>query len=122
MWPVFVNSQYADFATGSEFSLGAMADSLYEYLPKQYMLLGGLVPQYLHMYESFMNAAKKTLFFRPMNPDNKDILISGGGRASGNEITRDSSGESHVYKLTNRNPEYLFSEPRECILYHSRPL
>ena len=92
MWPVFVNSRDADFANGSEFSLGAMADSLYEYLPKQHMLLGGLLPQYRRMYENSMDAAKSSLFFRPMNPDNKDLLLSGVARSSGDEIHLDSSG------------------------------
>lgn len=34
MWPVFVNAQTEDFSRDTFFSLGAMADSLYEYLPK----------------------------------------------------------------------------------------
>jgi len=34
MWPVVVNPQAADLGTDTGFTLGAMADSLYEYLPK----------------------------------------------------------------------------------------
>lgn len=34
MWPIVVNSARPDFGDDSSFSLGAMADSVYEYLPK----------------------------------------------------------------------------------------
>ena len=54
-----------------------MADSLYEYLPKEYLLLGGAQPQYREMYKSAIKAAKQAMFFRPMTPDNRDILMSG---------------------------------------------
>jgi mannosyl-oligosaccharide alpha-1,2-mannosidase len=55
-----------------------MADSLYEYIPKEYLMLGGNSAQYRSMYEKFADAAKKHLFFRPMIPStNRDILISG---------------------------------------------
>lgn len=60
-----------------EFTLGGLADSAYEYLPKQYMLLGGLEDKYQRMYEMAIEASKKHLFFRPMLPDDRDILLSG---------------------------------------------
>ena len=60
-----------------KFSLGGMADSTYEYLPKQYMLLGGLVPQYRSMYEEAIEAANKYLLVRPMLPEDRDVLILG---------------------------------------------
>ena len=34
MWPVLVNTPNVDFVSDNTFSLGAMSDSLYEYLPK----------------------------------------------------------------------------------------
>jgi mannosyl-oligosaccharide alpha-1,2-mannosidase len=34
MWPVVVNAKAGDFADYSGFTIGGMADSLYEYLPK----------------------------------------------------------------------------------------
>jgi mannosyl-oligosaccharide alpha-1,2-mannosidase len=34
MWPVVVNAQMLDFTVGTGFTLGGMADSMYEYLPK----------------------------------------------------------------------------------------
>lgn len=48
------------------FSLGAQADSTYEYLPKEYMLLGGQNEQYRTMYEKAMAATREHLLFRPM--------------------------------------------------------
>lgn len=60
-----------------EFTLGGEADSVYEYLPKQYMLLGGLEEKYQKMYEMAIETSKKYLFFRPMLPDNRDVLLSG---------------------------------------------
>ena len=77
MWPIVVNAHKPDTTETGDFSLGAMSDSLYEYLPKQYMLLGGRLPEYREMYEYAMETAKSNLFFRPMNQQNKDILISG---------------------------------------------
>ena len=56
------------------FSLGSRSDSTYEYLPKQYLLLGGLDEQYRDMYEKAMRTAKKYLFYRPMiNDQSRDL-------------------------------------------------
>ncbi|MCJ1321508.1 hypothetical protein MMC15_006853 [Xylographa vitiligo] len=78
MWPVIVTPENADFVSDNTFSLGAMSDSLYEYLPKvQYMLLGGLHKEYRDMYEAAIATAKQHNFFRPLNKDNLDILVSG---------------------------------------------
>ena len=71
-------------ATREEFTLGAMGDSVYEYLPKQYMLLGGLVSQYKTMYERAADAATKYLLFRPMLPKNEDILVMGSAYVTDN--------------------------------------
>ena len=79
LWPVLVNAKSLSFRdTG--FTIGGMADSLYEYLPKQHMLLGGLTDQYKNMYESALAIMKKLLFFRPMTIDGKDILLAGNVR------------------------------------------
>ncbi len=81
LWPTVVNAKRMTFSdTG--FTLGGMADSLYEYLPKQYMLLGGRdekdePPSYKKMYEFAITAAMNHVFFQPMVPDDADILISG---------------------------------------------
>ena len=60
------------------FTLGSLSDSLYEYLPKEYMLLGGRKEQYKTMYQSAMDVVKKRLLYRPMTGNESDILLSGG--------------------------------------------
>jgi mannosyl-oligosaccharide alpha-1,2-mannosidase len=85
LWPITVNAARTIFHrpagertknTGI-FTLGAMTDSAYEYLPKMMALLGGLEPGYRGMYEMAANAAVKYNLFRPLTPENADILLSG---------------------------------------------
>ena len=76
-----------------EFTLGGEADSTFEYLPKQHLLLGGTTSQYRKMYESAMDAATKYLLFRPMIPDNRDILVAGTASTSGDP---DIPGNLHL--------------------------
>jgi mannosyl-oligosaccharide alpha-1,2-mannosidase len=76
LWPTVIDAQKITFET-NHFTFGGMADSTYEYLPKQYMMLGGRDLKYKHMYEEAIEAAKRYLFFRPMVPTNEDILFSG---------------------------------------------
>ncbi|KAI4270137.1 MAG: hypothetical protein L6R38_007222 [Xanthoria sp. 2 TBL-2021] len=83
LWPVIMDAQHGQFADVG-FTLGGMADSTYEYLPKQHMLLGGLTQQYKKMYEATLAPIMKHIFFRPMTPDNADILVSSGVRVNGN--------------------------------------
>lgn len=66
-----------------EFSLGGRADSVYEYLPKEYMLLGGREDIYRHMYEMAMETAQKHLLFRPMLPAERNVLLLGNLLTSG---------------------------------------
>ncbi|KAH8696646.1 glycosyl hydrolase family 47 protein [Talaromyces proteolyticus] len=100
MWPMVVNARKELFAEGDTFTLGAMADSLYEYLPKTYALLGGVFPMYQKLYEYSMDTAIKYNFYRPMIPNGEDILISGAVQVSeenGNQhITIDESGQHLV--------------------------
>lgn len=80
MWPITVdmsNPSGPSFSSDNSFTLGGMADSLYEYLPKQYLLLGGALEQPRTMYEKFIPVAKEQLFRRALNPDNIPIIISG---------------------------------------------
>ena len=85
LWPTVINAKLMTFHdTG--FTLGAMADSLYEYFPKQYLLLGGN-DQAKRMFDAAMNTAKEHVFFRPLVPDDKDILLSGDVHV--NEISAD---------------------------------
>ncbi|KAF1355730.1 seven-hairpin glycosidase [Lizonia empirigonia] len=60
-----------------EYTLGGMSDSTYEYLPKQWLLLGGQVEKYRTMYEWAMDVVKEHLIFRPMLPRGNDVLYSG---------------------------------------------
>lgn len=101
MWPLVVNAKDEHFDLGDHFTLGAMADSLYEYLPKMAALMGGKLPEYQTMYERAMDVAEKWLLFRPMTPTNEDILIAGSVRAdpdqTGNMIVRlDDEGQHLV--------------------------
>jgi len=58
------------------------------------MLLGGLSQQYRTLYETAIETAKNHLFFRPMTPQEEDILISGGVRVlSPNEVELDPQGQ-----------------------------
>ncbi|KAL9131909.1 MAG: hypothetical protein Q9217_000269 [Psora testacea] len=66
------------YSDTEEFSLGGQADSVYEYLPKEYMLLGGLEDKYRSMYEMAADVAKEHLLFRPMIPDEKRIIFQSG--------------------------------------------
>lgn len=77
MWPTFFDMENLNLAQDNEFTLGALADSLYELLPKMYALVGGLEPVYEKMYREAMETVAKHLLFRPMTPDQKDILFSG---------------------------------------------
>ncbi|KAL4935512.1 hypothetical protein BDV06DRAFT_206824 [Aspergillus oleicola] len=56
-----------------KFGLGALGDSTYEYLPKEYMLLGGINDQYSKMYEKAMRAVRDHLVYQPMIKEDRDI-------------------------------------------------
>lgn len=77
MWPVIIDAYTPAFHAGTDFSLGGMSDSLYEYLPKQYLLLNGQYDQPRRLYEAFIPVAIKHLFRRALTPWDKPILISG---------------------------------------------
>jgi mannosyl-oligosaccharide alpha-1,2-mannosidase len=80
MWPISVNMRTPDLTWDAFFGLGAMADSVYEYLPKMHQLLNGIGPvaaQYHKMYEYAMSTAITHTLFRPMVHDKADILIAG---------------------------------------------
>lgn len=64
-------------ASKQVFTVGGMADSTYEYFPKEYLLLGGQVEQYRTMYENAIKVIKKELLFRPMTRNADDILAVG---------------------------------------------
>ncbi|KAK5128640.1 hypothetical protein LTR08_003949 [Meristemomyces frigidus] len=76
MWPLVVNARAQVFNSGTVFTLGAMSDSVYEYLPKMYALLRGL-ERYARLYTGSMSAAIEHSLFRPMLPNNADVLVAG---------------------------------------------
>ncbi|KAI1104484.1 glycoside hydrolase family 47 protein [Jackrogersella minutella] len=80
MWPTFFDMENLDLVRDNGFTLGALADSLYELLPKMYALLGGLEPVYEKLYRDAMDAVTKHLLFRPMVPNQADILFTGNAR------------------------------------------
>ena len=76
LWPIIMDAEHIKFDDNG-FGLGGMADSTYEYLPKQHMLLGGADNMYQEMYKQVITAAQNHVFFRPMLPDGADVLVSG---------------------------------------------
>ncbi|PNS15951.1 Mannosyl-oligosaccharide 1,2-alpha-mannosidase IC [Sphaceloma murrayae] len=80
LWPVQLKAKSQNFASDTLFTLGSMADSTYEYLPKQYLLLNGRDDTYEKMYLSALAAANETLFFRPVTPNTTSLLFSGNAK------------------------------------------
>lgn len=85
MWPLSLDFQNEQ-AHDNTFSLGALADSLYEYLPKMHALLGGVDEKYPIMYRTAMDVVVKHLLYRPMVPGQDDILFSGDTRVNDDKI------------------------------------
>ena len=98
LWPIYVSMARQDVVNGNQFGVAGCADSLYEYLPKMYALTGGLEPRYESMSRAFLEAADKTLFFRPMLPGNEDVLMIGTA-----DVTMDEKEEA----LLNPESEHL---------------
>lgn len=93
LWPTLVDAEKGLFPY-NHFTLGGMADSTAEYLPKQYMLLGGLDDRYKVMYHKLITAAQKYLFYRPLVPGNLNILFSGNAAMNDDgKVTTDLQGQ-----------------------------
>ncbi|KFZ10183.1 hypothetical protein V502_08272 [Pseudogymnoascus sp. VKM F-4520 (FW-2644)] len=85
MWPSQVDCKGPKLAfSTSSYTLGAFADSAYEYLPKTHLLVRSSTSseQYLNMYRTALPTFSKNLFFRPKLPGNPDILFSGSYNAN----------------------------------------
>ncbi|KAF5969928.1 alpha-mannosidase [Fusarium bulbicola] len=90
MWPMGLDFQN-EAAHDNSFSLGALADSLYEYLPKMHALLGGLDENYETMYRTAADVIIKHLLYRPMLPNQEDVLFLGDARVGEKvELTTES--------------------------------
>ncbi|KAI0165396.1 glycoside hydrolase family 47 protein [Hypoxylon sp. FL1284] len=85
--------------SSEQYSMGGSQDSTYEYFPKQWLLLGGLEPKYKTMHMKVAAAVKKWLLFRPMVPDDRDILFSAKINTEGSPET-DAVVEWEVTHLT----------------------
>jgi len=87
MWPVNLNLRDTVFDYHGVFTIGGMADSTYEYLPKQHILLGGATSQYQKMYNASLTTMKRNIFYRPMTKDGRDILFAGQVHSLGRTAT-----------------------------------
>lgn len=81
------------------YSMGGSQDSTYEYFPKQFLLLGGLEPKYKKLHMDTVDAVKKWLLFRPMVPNNRDILFSAKLSTTG-DPEKDANIEFEATHLT----------------------
>ncbi|KAI8631455.1 glycoside hydrolase family 47 protein [Xylariaceae sp. FL1651] len=82
-----------------QYGMGGSQDSTYEYFPKQWLLLGGLEPKYKELHLKVREAVKKWLLFRPMVPDDRDILFSAKVTTRG-EPESDADTQYEVTHLT----------------------
>ncbi|KAF2709209.1 glycoside hydrolase family 47 protein [Pleomassaria siparia CBS 279.74] len=98
LWPVGIDVETPDLTQDTQFSLGAMADSAYEYLGKTYQLLHGTKAafQYKNMYNAAMDAVIRHMLFRPMVPDEADILMPTTVRASSPKSVHQDHTAQHL--------------------------
>jgi len=76
MWPNSVDFRNLVFTKQNQFSIGALADSAYEYLPKMHILLEGQNPVYKKMTEFSFETIKSRILYRPSLPNHEDILFA----------------------------------------------
>ncbi|KAJ5959189.1 Glycoside hydrolase family 47 [Penicillium vulpinum] len=74
MWPTWINTDLMTF-DNSEFTIGGCADSAYEYLPKEHILLGAQTDKYRQMYEKAIRTFNENLLFRGMTPDEDQHVL-----------------------------------------------
>ena len=93
LWPTILNARKEEFNQSRFFSLGALADSTYEYFPKMHALLGGLEPVYQKLYTDSAAKIDEHMLFRPSLPEeslSKSLLFCGDVHSSRpNEVTLD---------------------------------
>lgn len=95
LFPLAVDARNAVLNQGKFFTIGGMVDSLYEYLPKTHLILGGAAPEYKMIYERAFEAMKEHILYRPMTPDGRDVLLAGQARVTGDppEVTYDHQAQ-----------------------------
>jgi len=84
MWPAFFDLKSGVFNHDNTFTLGALSDSMYEYVLKMHLLLGATEPKYEQLYLTAADTIIKHLVFRPMTPNNPNILFTGTYRVGDN--------------------------------------
>jgi mannosyl-oligosaccharide alpha-1,2-mannosidase len=80
LWPTTINAASGEFNQSNFFSIGALADSTYEYFPKMHALLGGVEPIYKKLYKDSAVQIDKHMLFRASIPDEtvgKELLFCG---------------------------------------------
>ncbi|KAI0023801.1 glycoside hydrolase family 47 protein [Xylariomycetidae sp. FL0641] len=82
MWPSYLDFRQEQLNSDNTYTVGANADSLYEYFAKTFTMLGGLEPKYEALYRGSMDTVVKHLLFRPMTTDQADILFAGNSYVS----------------------------------------
>ncbi|OCK78404.1 glycoside hydrolase family 47 protein [Lepidopterella palustris CBS 459.81] len=93
MFPTWINANATDLSEATSYTLGAEADSVYEYFPKAFALLGGQEPVYRKLYERSMEVVENHMLFRPMLPGGEDVLISGDVKVLGGKPVLDPEGQ-----------------------------
>lgn len=98
MWPVVVDlTEWPSKAPYNHFTLGGMADSTYEYLAKEYLMLSGRGEQgkqLRKMYEDAVDVAEKHIFFRPMTEKGEEVLLSGNAAVNKeSQVLLDAQGQ-----------------------------
>lgn len=68
LWPLAVNPLKLNFHSDTHFTIGGMADSVFEYLSKEFLLLVGRSDEYASMHNSMVQATKSILLFEPLLP------------------------------------------------------
>ncbi|CAG8475060.1 8593_t:CDS:2 [Funneliformis caledonium] len=76
LYPLYINIESGKF-TSHQISFGAMGDSFYEYLIKQYVYVGGAIDQYRRMYEESIDGMHKYLVKEGQVKDRPDLLFLG---------------------------------------------
>ncbi|GBB94547.1 hypothetical protein RclHR1_02380006 [Rhizophagus clarus] len=76
-YPMFISQETGEFLDFDEISFGANADSFYEYLIKEYLLVGGAFDQYKRMYEESIDSMHKYLTREGQVKNRPDLLFLG---------------------------------------------
>jgi mannosyl-oligosaccharide alpha-1,2-mannosidase len=95
LWPTTVDAANEEFNSSHFFSMGALADSTYEYFPKMHALLGGVEPVYEQLYKDSAAMIDKHMLFRASIP-NEEL---GEGLLFSGDVYSPTEGE------TNLNPD-----------------